>query len=291
MTLKKRTIKKSELKKILDFSTEIALQAGELLKRHQKNLSRLVVDYKDAQGVVSKADRESEQLVIKAIKKHFKGDEVLAEESSFVLHGGKREAYEHYKNAPRAWLIDPLDGTTNFLSGLDYYGVAIAFCSYGEPLVGVVYRPRSGELFYAIKGEGAYKFDPQDGKKRKISNQKLNKKHLKDSLFLTGFTSEKGVVFEQEFAEFKKIMHSTRAVRRFGSAALDLCYVAEGVVDGFWERGLAPWDVAAAGLIAIESHGKISDYKGQPFTPFQDTILCARAPLYGEILSKLLPTK
>jgi myo-inositol-1(or 4)-monophosphatase len=136
-----------------------------------------------------------------------------------------------------------------------------------------------------VKGKGT-KMVSLSKKLKSISLKKpLNNKRLKDSLLVTGFTTEKGTVFEDEFTLFKSMIGKSRGIRRMGSAALDLCYVSKGIFDCFWERGLAAWDVSAAGLICQEAGVVVTDYTGQKFHPFQETIIAARAPLHSEILS------
>lgn len=190
---------------------------------------------------------------------------------------------EHFKKEDWCWIIDPLDGTHNFLAGMDYYAVCICLAYRGTPEVGVVYRPSNGECFYALKGQGAFLKNLKSKQKaQKIYSEKSGKK-LDESMLVTGFATEKGVAFDIEFEYFRKIMGKSRGIRRMGSAALDLCYVASGLFSGFWERGLAPWDVAAPGLICLESGVRVTDYNGRKFHPFQKTIVAARNPVYNEL--------
>jgi len=148
----------------------------------------------------------------------------------------------------------------------------------------VIYRPVTDELFYAtdfMKTKYLH-----EGKVKNIFKENLSKK-LRNSMLVTGFATEKGVLFDIEFELYKKIMPKCRGIRRMGSAALDLCYVAQGTFDGFWERNLSPWDVAAASIICEKAGVKISDYHGKKFNPFSSTILAARKPIFSE-LKKLL---
>lgn len=271
---------------VLKLSLKLAKISGNHLMKKQLRLSSLKITTKEAQGITSNADVESEKIIIDGIKKNYPDHFILAEESAFIEFKGEMSRYEFLKNKEWVWIIDPLDGTNNFLNGLDYFGVCISLAHFGEPVVGVVLRPSSGECFYAIKGKGTKTINLFAKKSKSISLKKpINKKNLKDSLLVTGFTTEKGPVFEEEFSLFKKMIGRSRGIRRMGSAALDLCYVSKGVFDCFWERGLAAWDVSAAGLICLEANVVVTDYAGQKFHPFQETILAARAPLHGEILS------
>lgn len=271
---------KKELESNLKFTIKLAKEAGKLLLSHQKQVKKLKVDYKKMEGVFSKADLESENLIISRIKKIHPDHFILAEESAFKEFKGEKDGFKKFTNYPISWIIDPLDGTSNFLNQFDYYSVCICLALYGVPTVGVVYRPSNNDLFFAVKGKGAF-FQSKSGFIRipKVSN----KKSINDSLLITGFSSEKGQVYEEEFRLFKKISENTRGVRRLGSAALDMCYVAAGIFDGFWESGLAPWDVSASGLICQEAGVKVTDYGGKGFSPFSDNFLVARLPLYNQL--------
>ena len=273
----------------LKLSLDLAVKAARLLLVKQKKISSLKITTKMAQGIASNADTESEKLIISGIRKIYPDHFILAEESAYKEYMGQMSRYKFLEEKEWVWIIDPLDGTNNFLNGLDYYGVCISLVHFGEPVVGVVLRPTNGDCFYAVKGKGTklINFSSDFKKKSKPINLKKssNKKELCDSLLVTGFATEKGPVFDQEFELFKDMIGKSRGIRRMGSAALDLCYVARGVFDCFWERGLAAWDVSAAGLICLEAGVKVTDYEGQKFHPFQETIVAARTPLQKEILS------
>lgn len=277
---------KVDLEEALSLAMKLAGTAGKLLLKKQSHLSSLKIKTKVAQGIASNADTESEKIIMDGIWKKYPDHFILAEESAYTEFKGEMSRYQFLKEKEWVWIIDPLDGTNNFLNGLDYFGVCIALVHYGEPVVGVVLRPTNGECFYAVKGKGTKLVNLWKKTKALTIKQNSNKKTLKNSLLVTGFTTEKGPVFEQEFTLFKNMVGTSRGIRRMGSAALDLCYVCKGIFDCFWERGLAAWDVAAAGLICMEAGVKVTDYSGQKFHPFQETIVAARAPLHSEILSK-----
>lgn len=281
--MKANTIKKEEA---LDLALGLAIKAAKLLILKQKKIASLKITNKKAQGIASNADVEAEKLIVTGIKKKYPGHFILAEETAYTEYKGEMERYKFLQEKEWVWIIDPLDGTNNFLNGLDYFGVCISLAHYGRPVVGVVFRPSNGECFYAIKGKGTKTINLYQKNAKLASIKKMsNKKMLKDCLMVTGFTTEKGPVFEDEFTLFKKMIGKGRGIRRMGSAALDLCYVSKGIFDCFWERGLAAWDVSAAGLICQESGVVVTDYGGQKFHPFQETIVAARAPLHAEILS------
>jgi len=279
-------MKKSELKKRLKESEDLCRKVGTLLTKYQKKIDKLKVQSKKAQGIASEADWASEKLIQKTLAKAFPKDDFLAEESYFRQEQkGTQPRVKSLMKKEALWVIDPLDGTNNFLNGFDYYSICLSLLVKGKPVLGVVYRPSSDEFFFAIKGEGSFKkrLNTTNSRKKKLSVTK-SKRLLKDSILVTGFATEKGQSLEQEFTRFKNVMKRVRAVRRLGSAALDLCYVAEGIFDGFWEIGLAPWDVAAAGLICQEAGVKITNIKNEKFTPFSDSFLAARGPLHRKLL-------
>ena len=287
--MKKITEQKVVLQEAMELAEELAIKASLFLLKKQKKISSLKITTKIAQVIASDAETESEKLIINGIKKKYPQHFILAEESAYKEFQGEMSRYNFLKEKEWVWIIDPLDGTNNYLNGLDYYGVCISLAHYGEPVVGIVMRPPTGECFLAQKGKGTRIVNYTQNFTKRSPAKKIstltNKKKLKDSLLVTGFTTEKGEVFDQEFALFKMMVGKSRGIRRMGSAALDLCYVSKGVFDCFWERGLAAWDVSAAGLICQEAGVKVTDYQGQKFHPFQETILAARGGLHTEILS------
>ncbi len=284
MTIKSPLTKK-QLKDIADHVVTISSAAGLKLVRRQKKLHQLKISTKEAQGVVSNADIEAENYLINHLRPLVKGAEFLAEESAFKAYGGRSAAYKKYKEKDFVWIIDPLDGTTNYLNKMDYFGVCICLAYKGQPLIGVVHRPPTHETYCAIFDQGSFLIDAH-GKRKKLTLPK-ERKLLKNSLLVTGFACEKGEVFNREFTLFKNMMKEARGIRRMGSAALDICMVAHGVFDAFWERGLSPWDVAAAALILKEAGGNVTDYNGRKFNPFQDTIVGSRSSLHTQVLKVL----
>lgn len=274
----------SELKKIiLPVVKEIAIKAGVKLVRYSKKIEKLKVTSKSAEGMVSEADIETEKLIQRELKKVFKEAEFLGEESVYLKIKDRKKAYKEFQKTQWCWIVDPLDGTHNFLNGLDYYGVCIALAYYGEPVLGVVYRPETNTLYSALKGNGAF-VENLSLKKKKNLKVLTNNKKIKDCMVSTGFALEKGVDDSKEMKSFKNIMKRCRGVRRFGSAALDMCHVAEGKFDCFWEKGLGPWDVAASGIICQEAGVLVTDYNGSAFHPFQKSVYCARKPLHKKFI-------
>ncbi|PIK14956.1 MAG: inositol monophosphatase [Halobacteriovorax sp. JY17] len=283
------TMMKNNKKNILDalnFALDLSYSAGKILLKYQTKLSSLEITSKQAQGVASTADLASEKFIMKQISKKYPNHDILAEESAYAQFGDAKEAYQVFKEREWTWVIDPLDGTNNFLNGLDYYAICISLLHFGKPVLGVVYRPSNGDCYYASSfGESRFSNLTKSPKSKKLFS-KSNKKKLSEAMLSTGFVTEKGKCFDTEFDQFVQIMKKSRGIRRMGSAALDLCLVASGVFDGFWESGLAPWDMAAAGIICEQSGVKVTDFEGRPFQPFTASILAARPPFYKELKSQ-----
>lgn len=254
--------------------SKIIFEAGELLLNFQKKLSVLEIERKTGEGLVSNADKETEKFLIKKISEIYPESEFIAEEDSF------QSQEKALKNDKLHWLIDPLDGTNNFLSDFDYYSISVAAFYKNEVILGWVYRPSTSELFFSKKGEGSFLI--KNGEEKRVE---MTKKNLASAMLTTGFCVEKGLKFDEEFEIFKNVMGSCRGIRRLGSAALDLCYSATGPWNGFWERGLSPWDVAAGALFVLEAGGSVTNYKGENFSPFDSSILAASQPAHRELLS------
>ena len=228
---------------LLNVAVMAARRAGNLLIRNLNKLDQLTVETKGRNDYVSDADRAAEQEVVETIHKHYPDHAILAEESGAS------------GNSDTVWIIDPLDGTTNFLHGFPVFAVSIGVQVNGRMEHGVVYDPIRQELFTASRGAGAQ----LDGRRIRVSGEK----NLERALIGTGFPFRQA---DQEMAPYLtmlgKIIRNTSGVRRPGAAALDLCYVAAGRLDGFWEAGLSAWDLAAGGLIIREAGGIISGLDG-----------------------------
>lgn len=273
-----KKITKSELLEIEEQLLKIARGAGRILRPYQKDLANLTINFKEAQGAVSAADHASEAYIVKELYKIKPAIPVLAEEDFYHKYQGDYKHLKEYLDSDYLWVIDPLDGTNNFIHGLEHYCICISLTYKLQPLVGVIYIPERGEFYHASKGNGAYLT------KAKTKTQLKQKRSRANGFLLaTGFATEKGKPFNDEFKKFKKVMTSISAVRRLGSAAIDLCYVARGVFDGFWEKGLAPWDIAAAKIICSESGAKITEYNGHDHNIFSETIIVGRNPLYDKL--------
>jgi myo-inositol-1(or 4)-monophosphatase len=240
-----------------------AIRAGEVLRSFRKGPLR--VRKKGAIDLVTDADTASEKVILETIQSVFPDHDILAEESGRV--SGREEACR--------WVIDPLDGTTNYAHGLDQYAVSIAFAVGGEVVVGVVLLPAGGELFAAVKGRGAVLND----RIIRVSGEAL----LSDSLLVTGFPYDLNDRMETLMPRFSRCLLASQGVRRTGSAATDLCYVACGRFEGFWEENLKPWDTAAGALIVEESGGRVSDFSEHPFRMEMKEILATNGLIHGEL--------
>src|SRR5579863_860864 len=223
--------------------SEIAREAGALLMKHFRQ--RVKVEYKGEADLVTVADRNSETLIRERIGQHWPTHDILGEE------GGLRDTGSDYR-----WYVDPLDGTTNFAHGFPVFCVSMALEHKGQRIAGVVYDPTRDEMFAAEKGSGAFL------NQQRIQVSATDK--LAESLVATGFPSHKRHK-NPNIHFYHQITLRTHGVRRAGSAALDLCYVASGRFDGFWEFNLNPWDTAAGALIVEEAGGKMSRFDGSPF--------------------------
>lgn len=275
----------NELKKTLDIIQDIAFDAGEILLKFQKKRHNLEVQDKGDNGIASEADVESEKFILGALKENFPDYFYLAEEDYDV---NDKSSYQKAIDSEYCWVIDPLDGTNNFVNGIPIYAVSIGLLRRGKPILGVVYNPTSGECFFAAKGLGSHLIDFRINPFKVYDlNSSINQKEMKDCIFSPAPVYEDTSKFEQQLSVFRKNIVGARAVRRLGSAALELCYVASGNFDGYWEKNLKPWDVAAAGIICLEAGVVVSNFNGQEYDAFDESIIAASNPLHSKILGKI----
>ncbi|MDP6958097.1 MAG: inositol monophosphatase family protein, partial [Planctomycetota bacterium] len=247
----------------LAVAKRVARRAGRLL--HSRERDRREISFKGGKGnLVTEMDHASEKLILSSLHRSFPDHEIVAEESG------------RHKGKGGRWYIDPLDGTTNYAHGLPIYSVSIAFEYRGRLEVGVIYHPSLDDLWWAQRGKGAFR----NRTRLKVSSTTT----LGESLVCTGFPyAMKPKVHNLKY--FGDFMRKTRAVRRLGSAALDLCWTAAGVYDGFWEMGLAPWDVAAGTLLCQEAGATISDFQGEAAQLEGREILVANRDLHRIMLA------
>ena len=258
----------NQYQKYLEIAKKAALQAGTILR--EKFGTSLHIDKKGRINVVTEADVASETLIREMITAEFPDHEFLGEEGGLIAHNG----------APR-WIVDPLDGTTNFAQGYPFFSVSIALQVAGEVVVGVVYAPMHEELFHAVKGQGAFLND----KPIHVTDHDV----LEESLLVTGFPYDISKAPDLHLAIFKAMVTRARGIRRDGSAALDLCYVASGRFDAFWEIGLHPWDMAAGSLIVREAGGQMTDFLGKPHNLIFRDMLTSNGHLHRELMGIIFP--
>ena len=246
---------------MLEFAIRLGKKAGEYLRNHLS--SDVEVGYKGRIDLVTNIDRGSQSLIVEEIERAFPEHSILAEEG-FRKDGG----------SPFMWIIDPLDGTVNYVHRIPFFCVSIAVFKSGEPYLGVCYNPISGDLFWAQAGKGAHLNDTRIS----VSTTAA----LIDSLVVTGFPyvhDEIGTVLSR----FSRIVREAQAVRRFGSAALDLCFVAKGSFDAYWEVGLKPWDIAAGVVVLLEAGGMATSLDGSPFDLTRGDLLASNSRVHDEI--------
>ncbi|MBL7136037.1 MAG: inositol monophosphatase [Candidatus Marinimicrobia bacterium] len=235
---------------------------------HEKLNTTLKIDYKGRANMVTQVDRNSEKIITDLIKENFPEHQILAEETTPVNNESLFK-----------WIIDPLDGTTNFIHGFPYFAVSIALEYNDEIIMGVVLDPERNELFSAIKERGAYM------NKKPIHVSSI--KNLSASFLSTGFPYELNEYFYKNIELFRAFFEKSQDIRRVGSAAIDLCYVACGRFEGFWEFDLNPWDVAAGALIVTEAGGKMSDFSGRDFSIYEKQVLATNSLIEKEMLEVL----
>lgn len=237
------TLRPAELERIRGLAIQIAEGAGAILARRYQKLVQGEVEHKGRTDLVSIADKESEAHVIARLQENFAGHGIVAEESD--PQPGRGEL---------TWYIDPLDGTTNYVHGYHAFAVSMGLFQGPDPLVAVVHAPALGETFHAVRGGGAWQGE------RRLAVSKVDR--LIDSLLVTGFACVRDQMTKNNLANFVRLMGESQGVRRVGSAALDMAYVAAGRFEGFWELCLAPWDVAAGALLVREAGGQVTDFLG-----------------------------
>lgn len=243
-----------------------AFKGGNVLRSHYGKIAK--IDKKGDIDLVTEADTESEKVIIETIKKLFPDHSILAEES-----GWNKGETDHQ------WFIDPLDGTTNFAHGLGLFSISIAFALNGETVLGIVLIPETGEMFIAVKDRGA----ELNGRPISVSGAKT----VSESLLITGFPYDLMDGLNPLMTRFANCLKASQGVRRLGSAAIDLCFVACGRFDGFWEQNLKPWDTAAGEFIAREAGAMITDFSNKPFSVNNNEILATNGNIHNEMLSLL----
>ncbi len=255
---------------MLNIAIKAARNAGTVISRASVDLDRITVNTKGPSDFVTEVDHAAEAAIIDTLLDAYPGHAILAEESGRA-HGAKDSEY--------VWIIDPLDGTTNFIHGLPMYCVSIALSFRGQLQQGVVYDPARNDLFIASKGRGAFLND------RRLRVSKRNR--MNDALIGTGFPFRQGDDFKRYMEMLGTVMQACAGVRRPGSAALDLCHVAAGAYDGFFEPGLSPWDMAAGALMVTEAGGLVGNFTGESDFLFQKEVIAGNPKIYGQLVQML----
>ncbi|MCP5463818.1 MAG: inositol monophosphatase [Deltaproteobacteria bacterium] len=259
------TVSKDEF---FQFTKELCERVGAY--QTQKWGTALNIEHKGEINLVTEVDKHSEKLIVEAIQSRFPDHDILAEEGS-----GER------KDSPYKWIIDPLDGTTNFAHAYPLFAISIALEFEGKILAGAVYVPILKELFQGYAGEGAFLND----KPIQVSQSKT----VLDSMVATGFAYNLRETHDNNINHFKNVLLKAGAVRRDGVAAIDLCYVACGRYDAFWELDLFPWDTAAGMVICEEAGGRTSRFDGTKYTVYEREILISNSLIHDEMVSILKP--
>jgi myo-inositol-1(or 4)-monophosphatase len=257
---------------MLSTAVKAARRAGGIINRGARDLDRLTVTTKGPKDFVSEVDRAAEAAIVDVIHSTYPDHAILAEEGTAKGDNAAAECI---------WIIDPLDGTTNFLHGFPQYCVSIALQHRGQITQGVVYDPVHNDLFTATRGRGAFLNDHR----MRVSRRQ----HLRDCLIGTGFPFRDGSNLDAYLRMMRSMMAETAGLRRPGSAALDLAYVAAGYTDGFWEVGLNPWDVAAGSLLIIEAGGLVGDLEGESDYLYSGQVIAANPRIFAQMVNLLAP--
>ncbi len=245
------------------FLKETAEETGKILMRYFTKVRR--IEKKAGAGIVTEADKFAEDFILKKISRKFPGSSIITEESG-----------EYKREGSLCFVIDPLDGTSNYAHGFPWFCVSIALYQDGEPFAGVIFQPVTREMFFAQKGKGTR----LNGRLVHVTKEK----EISNSLLGTGFYYSNGQRLTEEMAIFHRVNEVALGVRRPGAAALDLAFVAAGRYEGFWERGLSPWDVAAGFLMVEEAGGKVTDYRGNATDLHQRECLATNGRIHSQIL-------
>ncbi|MEO0827499.1 MAG: inositol monophosphatase family protein [Cyanobacteria bacterium J06639_16] len=261
-----------DLRRFLEIATEAALAAGAILQQYWGKLSQ--IEEKGRPGdLVTEADKAAEAEILAVLRRHLPDHPILAEESGQI----------GTQASPYLWAIDPLDGTTNYAHQYPFSAASIGLLLNQVPVVGAIYDPFHRELFRAAKGLGA------TCNRRPIQVSKTPT--LAQSLLVTGFAYDRRERLDNNYAEFCHFTHLTQGVRRGGAASIDLAYIACGRLDGYWERGLSPWDLTAGAVLVEEAGGQVTAYDQSPFDIYSGRILASNGHLHQAISEELRQVK
>ncbi len=278
----------SSLHPMLNTAVKAARRAGSIINRASLDLERVKVSRKQHNDFVTEIDEAAEKAIIDVLLTAYPSHRILAEESgrSAGAQGTAEEAQPDRqvamdKEAEHLWIIDPLDGTTNFIHGFPQYCISIGLMERGVITQSVIYDPNRNDLFVATKGRGAFLND------RRL---RVSKRHrMNEALLGTGFPFKNLETLDRYLAMFRLMTGQTAGIRRPGAAALDLAYVAAGRLDGFFEIGLMPWDIAAGALLVTEAGGLIGDFQGDPDYLHTGDVLAGTPKIFGQLVAMLGP--
>ena len=251
------------MNQVLEFAVQLAFESGRIQKSHFQESHSIY--HKGEINIVTEVDLECQARIMSLIGERFPGDHIISEEKDNVFdgHGNK-------------WIIDPVDGTTNYAHGYPFFCTSIAYEVEGQVVCGVVYNPIFDELFFAERGKGSY----LNGQRLHVSSTG----EMKQALLVTGFPYDLATSSRNNIDHFVAFLYKAQAVRRDGSAALNLSYVAAGRFDAFWELKLNPWDTAAGLLVLIEAGGMATDFEGVPFDIYKGQLVASNGVIHGEML-------
>lgn len=252
---------------MISFLKKIITQAGDICIREQNHLNSKDLEFKNPKDLVTLTDKKVESFLIQKIKQRYPQHDILGEETG---RSGESSRF--------LWIIDPIDGTTSFVHGQPFYAVSVALEREGDLILGAVYAPVLGQLFHGEKGKGAFL--------NEVPIRVSSTEQLIDAVMATGFACLRSGLKDNNLAHFNKIVPQLRDIRRYGSAAIDLCYVACGKLDGFWEMNLNIYDIAAGVLIVQEAGGNISDFSNAAHYPEQG-IVAANSYLHPALIKML----
>ncbi len=255
---------------ILEFAVELALESGRIQKKHFEETH--TIRHKGEINIVTDVDMECQDRILTLLSAHCPGDDVVSEEKDNLPAGDKNR-----------WIVDPIDGTTNYAHGYPFFCTSVAYEVKGKITCGVVYNPIFDELFFSARGKGAY----LNGQRLAVSGTSA----MKQSLLATGFPYDLNSSNHNNIGHFVAFLYEAQAVRRDGSAALNLSYVAAGRFDGFWELKLNPWDTAAGFLIVGEAGGRVTGFDGEPFKIQEGRIVASNGLIHDEMLRILEVSK
>ncbi|MFC4303049.1 inositol monophosphatase family protein [Cohnella boryungensis] len=255
-----------------------ASKAGEWIKSKIGSITQLDTKY-SMQDLVTEVDKGAERMIRNLIATHFPNHSFLGEEGVEPGPEASAKALEEMGDAEYLWIVDPVDGTTNYVHGFPFYSVSIALAYRGQVIVGVVYDPSRDELFVAERGKGAY----VHGRKMSVSSEKT----LSQSLIATGFPADPIVALPANLKNMQALAPKVRNLRVAGSAALHLAYVAAGRLSGFWEHNLSAWDIAAGALLVEEAGGRMSDMENGPYRLAVRNVAATNGWIHEELIQEL----